>query len=646
MKKTLVLVAIFLNLFIHFTFSQHVLENKYDVKQYILDLKISNTSEVISGSVIINALVTAASLDTLVVDLIDTVVAGQTFMVVDSLFINGVSNMFQHHDDLVFIPLVTSIPQNQPFALRIYYHGNGTANEQTNYNGISKYNYIGKIHTCTFSEPAWSKVWWPCKQDLKDKADSVTFYITTDSTNKTGSNGILKSTESLPGGKLKYKWVTKYPTDFYLISFTVGPLGEYITYVTLPGGVDSVLLQNLLFPGSGYYQTHLKAINKTKQLIYFYSELIGVYPFKDEKYGYCVVGTPLGAMEHQTMCTIGYEAMDTTSMSYYIYYFWYVAHELAHQWFGDYVTCAAWNHIWLNEGFASYMEYVALQNLESQTKADYWIQNAHTEVMSLPGGSVYVPDSLVSNDNNVLDYRLEYKKGSSILHTLRYEINNDSLFYAVLRNYLSTYAFSVATADDFKQVAETTAGINFTDFFNQWYYGEGYPTFNLKWNQHNDTLIISSNQTTSTSVTTLFKTHFDVRINYPTGDSLIRLYQGSNDETYKIYFPHTVSSVEIDPYFWLIQENSITSGIIKKNNSNLFSVFPNPANDRITISLKPGNILKNTFISMYNIEGQLILQQQIRACKTEFNISGFAKGVYVIKLNCDEKSDVSSFVKE
>ncbi len=90
------------------------------------------------------------------------------------------------------------------------------------------------------------------------------------------------------------------------------------------------------------------------------------------------------------------------------------------------------------------MEYVALQKLESQTKADFWMRNAHTQVMSLPGGSVYVHDSLAADENNVMDYRLQYKKGSSILHTLRYEINNDSVFFCVLKNFLSTYRYSTA----------------------------------------------------------------------------------------------------------------------------------------------------------------------------------------------------------
>lgn len=645
MRKLLTLIVILFILLNQFVFSQNILEDKYDVKQYILDLQISNTSTVISGNVIINASVVATSLDTFVVDLIDTIVTNQTYMIVDSVFVNGVSNLFQHHDELVFIPLITAIPQNQQFSVQIYYHGNGTANIQTNSCGISKYTYTGIAHTYTFSQTNWSKVWWPCKQDLKDKADSVTFYITTDSTNKSGSNGILKSTESLSNGKVKYKWETKYPIDFYLISFTVGPLSEYITYAPLSGGLDSVLLQNLLFPGSSYYQTHLKAIDKTKQLLYLYSELLGTYPFKDEKYGYSVVGGPLRAMEHQSMCTISYQALDSTALYYGQSFWFFTAHELAHQWFGDYVTCASWNYIWLNEGFTSYMEYVALQNLESQTKADYWIQNAHTKVVALPGGSVYIPDSLVSNEINIFDYRLQYKKGSSILHIMRYEINNDSIFFVVLRNFLSTYAYSVATADDFKQVAESTTGINFSDYFNQWYYGEGYPIFNLNWNQNNDTLTVISNQTTSTTITPLFRTHFDLKINYATGDTLIRLFQGTNNETYKIYFPEPVTSIKFDPNFWLLQNNSITTGIDKNNNSVSFNIMPNPAENIINVITNDEIDFQNTIIGIYNIHGQLLIQQQMLQNNFKIDISKLEKGVYIVKLNNNKNFAVSRFVK-
>jgi|WetSurMetagenome_2_1015567.scaffolds.fasta_scaffold12031_4 aminopeptidase N len=646
MKKFIMFFISGCSLLFSTVYSQNILEGQYDVKQYVLDLQISNISEFITGNVIMHAVVSESSMDTLVVDLIDTLVAGQTYMVVDSLFINGIQKGYQHHDNLVFVPVSPPLTQGQAFSFRIYYHGKGTAAAETNYNGINLYTYSGNTHTCTFSEPFWSKVWWPCKQDLTDKADSVEFNITTDTANITGSNGLLKSTVILPGGKAKYQWVSKYPTDYYLVSFTVGPFGEYDTYAVLPGGTDSVFIQNILFPSSPYYQDHITAINKTKQLIYLFSELFGTYPFKDEKYGYSIVGTPLGAMEHQTMCTIGYQAMDTTSMPYYSYYFWYVAHELAHQWFGDYVTCGAWNYIWLNEGFASYMEYVALQNLESQVKADYWIQNAHNTVMSQPGGSVYVPDSLASNENAVLDYRLEYKKGASILHILRYEINNDSLFFLTLRNYLSDFSFSSATALDFKEVAETTTGLDFTDFFNQWYYGQGFPFFDIGWNHYGDTLFLTSDQITSSAATPLFKTHFDILANYASGDSLIRLYQGTNHEAWKIYFPHSVTSIEFDPHYWLIQHHSVITGINGADAFNWMNVFPNPAKDRINISVPAENLNGNISVSIYGIEGKLLLTQEIVSENTEIDIRGFAIGVYVVRLSGDGKSGTSKFVKQ
>lgn len=630
------------------SYSQSNLKDKYDVKQYILDLQISNISAQISGSVIINANVSATYLDTFAVDLIDTIVPVQTYMVVDSVFVNGVLNSFQHHDELVFVPLTIAIPQNQQFSVQIYYHGNGNANVQTNYNGISKAYYTSIWHAYTLSQPTGSKVWWPCKQDLKDKADSVAFFITTDSTNKSGSNGTLKSTEYLPGGKVKYKWETKYPIAYYLISFAVGPYSEYITHTPLPGGTDSVLLQNFLIPASSYYQDHIKAINKTKQLIYLYSELIGIYPFKDEKYGYCVVGNPHGAaMENQTMCTIGYELLDTTSTEFAIYFYTFVtAHELGHQWFGDYVTCAKWNDIWLNEGFASYMEYIALQNLESQTSAEIWIQNAHTEVKSLPDGSVFVPDSLVLDYYSLFDYRLIYKKGASILHTLRYEINNDSLFFAVLRNYLSAYAFSTSTVDDFKQVAESITGINFSDYFDQWYYGQGYPIFNINWNQNNDTLIIISDQTTSTNVTSLFKTHFDLRVNSLAGDTIIRLFQGTNHESYKIYISETVTSIEFDPYFWLIQNNTVSTGIEKNNNSISFNLFPNPAERIINVIIDIGTDFQNSTLYIYDMQGQLLKQQPVLQSNSGIDISIIEKGMYIVKVKTEKGIAVKRFVKE
>jgi len=622
-------------------FSQNDLKAKYDVKQYILDLNISNTSTEISGNVITNAVVVTSELDTFAIDLVNNYEATQTYMIVDSVFVNGVVNEFIHENDIVLVPLQQTILQEELFSVQIFYHGQGGC-------GFNTLTYMDIAHVYTISQPDHSKYWWPCKQDLYDKADSLIFYITTDAENISGSQGVLESTEYLPEGKARYKWVSKYPIAYYLISFVVGAFSEHITYAQLPNQQDSLLIQSLLFSNSSYYPTHLVAINKTKELLYLFSELIGSYPFKDEKYGNCVIGGPLGAMENQTMSTFGYRSMDTTSNDYFGYYYWYVAHELAHQWFGDYVTCKRWNDIFLNEGFASYFEYIALQNLESQARANYWMTNAHTSIKTVPGGSVYSSDSITSwDDFDIFSYRLMYKKGGAIPHILRYEVNNDSLFFSILRNYLTKFAYSTATIEDFKEVVELTTESNFTDFFNQWIYGEGYPIFNLKWHQQEDTLFVESVQTTSTSITPLFKTHFDLRLIFTTGnDTIVRLYQETNNEIFRICVSNPVRVIRFDPNIWLISKNSISNvGIDEylKDNSLLFNAYPNPAHDKITIVVEEEN-LQNLVATIYDMQGKVIVQKKIKDNNTEINVSVLPKGVFILELKNKNKIGKKSII--
>jgi aminopeptidase N len=645
MKKILILAMSILILTTQTVFSQSDLENNYDISQYILDLNISNSSTVISGNVIINAKVVATSLDTIVFELITTIIPNYTFMVVDSVLVNGVVNQFQHTDDLVFIPLADPMASGQLFSVKIWYHGNGHYCNQMFGDGIAVRTFAGNMHSFNLNELYGPKMWFPCKQVLTDKADSVTFYITTDSTNKTGSNGLLVSKTNSGNGKCRYKWVTHYPIAYYLISFVVGPYEENTHYTHLQGSGDSVLMQNLLIHDNVYYPIHLKAILQDDILLNLYSEKFGTYPFKNEKYGNSVIGIGWAGMEHQTMCTMGYQVLDTTMTDLGFIYSWGNAHELAHHWFGDFVTCGRWNDIWLNEGFGTYVEYLAIQNLETQARADIWRDSIMSYVKSAPDGSVYIPDSLMG-PYRIFDPRLTYCKGGAVIHILRYEINNDSVFYLALRNYLAGHAYGTATTEDFKHSIETTAGTDLSDFFNQWVYGEGYPVFDIMWYQYNDTLVIQSVQTASTSATPLFKTHFDIGVKTPVRDTLIRLYQSSSNQTYKIYFPQIIDSVRFDPDKWLLQKNSIRVGIGEKVKAPCFSLIPNPAKDNISIKLKEGTRISDGHIFIYNVQGRLLITDHLHNESMEVDISGLAPGLYLLKLMNVEMTGIARFVKE
>ncbi len=170
-----------------------------------------------------------------------------------------------------------------------------------------------------------------------------------------------------------------------------------------------------------------------------------------------------GGMEHQTMTTLH-------DFSFYL-----VAHELAHQWFGDFITCGNWQDIWINEGFASYLEYVAAQELLGQAAADEWMANAMSIALRETSGSVYVPEERVDDTYRLFDYGLTYKKGATLLHMIRFILDDDALFFSTLKVYLEAYGNGLATGADFQEILESESGMDFSCFFDQWYYGEGFP---------------------------------------------------------------------------------------------------------------------------------------------------------------------------
>jgi aminopeptidase N len=244
-------------------------------------------------------------------------------------------------------------------------------------------------------------------------------------------------------------------------------------------------------------------------------------------------------MEHQTMTTL-------ENLSFVM-----VSHELAHQWFGDFVTCNSWQDIWINEGFASYAEYLAYQHLVSQEKADQWMTSAQEMVKMRPGGSVFIPESGTDDVGRIFDYRLSYKKGAAIIHMIRHEINDDSLFFDILRDFLSRYRNRTASALDFRDLLEERTSMDFAGFFDQWYFGEGYPDVTCLWQQRNDTIYIQASQTT-TSSTPIFNLRLDFRITINGNDSLLTRRVDSNPATWVIPVKGEVTAVQPDPSNWLL----------------------------------------------------------------------------------------------
>ncbi|MCF6239742.1 MAG: M1 family metallopeptidase [Bacteroidales bacterium] len=384
---------------------------------------------------------------------------------VDSILYKGNKLQSTKSNNILIVQLPGQLVTGTIDSLSIYYQG---APESDGFGSFTVSTHNNVPVMWTLSEPYGAKDWWPCKQSLDDKADSIDVYITHPKEYKAASNGLLIS-ETLTGDNITTHWKHRHAIAAYLIAIAVTNYESYSHYAQLENG-DSVEILNYIYPENVDYIKTQTAV--TPEIIEFFSKKFIDYPFKNEKYGHAQFGWG-GGMEHQTMSFMG-------SFSYSI-----IAHELAHQWFGDYITCAGWHDIWLNEGFATYCEGLCYENGLGGQNWKTWLADKIDYVTSESGGSVYVTD--ISNENTIFDGRLSYAKGAMVLHLIRGQIG-DEAFFSGIRNYLNDPKLQngYASTKDLRLHFEQTRGKDLSELFNDWVYGQGYPTYTLSWGQNSD----------------------------------------------------------------------------------------------------------------------------------------------------------------
>ena len=613
----------------------NLLMDDYDISFYMLDLSAGNSSAYLEGSATINATVLNNVLDTFVVELFSD-------YTVDSVLINNKKQNHLIDGDEIIVPVSPALNSGSDFSAQIFYRGE-LSQEIQDY-GIGITNNAQHGVTYTLSEPFFAKFWYPCKQDLSDKADSVYVFITVDSTLKAGSNGLLTSTVPVGGSKVRYEWKSRYPITYYLISLCISDYVEYNIYAKPDGLEDSVLIQNYLYD-SAYLEEYKEVIDATRDLIEIYSEIYGMYPFKDEKYGHCLAPMS-GGMEHQTMTTLS--ELD----------FNLISHELAHQWFGDHVTCGTWQDIWINEGFATYSELLAVEQFTGEFPVDYYNSYYNYALLQCLDGSVFIPEEDVNIDFNdgsqiydltmrIFDFPLSYVKGALMLHMIRFELQDDGLFFTVLRNFLSEYSGGFATGLDFKAVLESTSGIDFTDFFNQWYFGQGYPVYNILWDQESDTLVICSKQTTTSEATTIFKMTMEYRIFYEGNDTVMRLFHDGNNDTFKIYIPCKVDSIIVN------QDNDVLARMENINLSNISEKYYhfNEISFRALvyenyIEIEFNDIEPEKTVMVRDITGRLIYHGSTCNKSLIIRTDNLREGVYLIEVIEGNRRTVKKIIRQ
>ena len=470
----------------------------------------------------------------------------------------------------------------------------------------------------TLSEPYGAKDWFPTKQSLNDKIEKVRIEVTTPTGIYVAANGKLISETAISGTQLKTIWQTNYAIPAYLIAIGVTSYNKYTDTI----GNPPFPYINYIYPSnSGLTLTN---INKVKPIMELFETYFGPYPYRDEKYGHMEFDFG-GGMEHPTMSSMG-----TNSLSVY-------AHELGHQWFGDKTTCKTWNDVWINEGFARFAEHLyneKITNAGNKTAFITYLQSIINNITSSNGGTVYVPESGLESFR-IFDSRLSYDKGSYLLVMLKWMVGEDA-FYQAIRNYSNQYAYNYATGMDFKSSFEASTGKDFTEFFNDWYFGEGYPIYNIKWKQNPDQSIsFKVSQTRSTtSAPAFFEMLLPIKVTGTSGQTAeLVLNNTTNDQFFTLPLSFEASSVSFNYENQILTKNpTITNDTTFLTTSDYkeipLKMYPNPTQSEIRFS----GVTKKQNFEIYSLDGKLMLKG-VYEPGASINISKFKTGDYIIKIN-------------
>jgi len=603
--------------------------DNYDLKYHRFEWQVDPAVNYIQGAVTSYFIPTVAGFNEIDFDLANA-------LSVDSvIYHSSVLTFLQVAGDELLVTLPSVIPAGTLDSIVVYYQGVPVGGGFGSFVQTTHDTTLLTPVIWTLSEPFGAKDWWPCKQSLNDKVDSIDVIVTTPQQYRVASNGLL--VEEIQNGNNKiYHWQSHYPIAAYLVAIGVTNYFVYHNYLPLSGG-DTLDILNYVYPeDSDIARANTPDI---LNVISLYDSLVILYPFANEKYGHCEFGWG-GGMEHQTMSFV-------INFDHGL-----IAHECGHQWFGDMVTCGSWEDIWLNEGFATYMEALTEEFLFPGNWYN-WKASVVNYVTSVPDGSVLCDDT--TSVNRIFDSRLTYYKGAYLLHMLRWKLG-DALFFQSLRDYLNdpAHAYGYAKTPDLKFHLEQTSGLNLTNFFNEWYYSQGYPSYQVEWDQVGNNMIVKLSQAQSHPSVAFFDMPVPIEFSDGTHDTIVVFDHTFSGQIFNATLSFTATNVIFDPELWILSAHDtvIFNSTLTVNDpkvENNIVVYPNPADQFLVLSSAYG--VKADKVLVYNSLGETVLAAcwPIAYCilpTYSIDVSNLIPGMYYLEVVSDKKYSRCKFIKE
>nr|WP_315197786.1 M1 family aminopeptidase [uncultured Flavobacterium sp.] len=588
----------------------------YDITYQKLEFTVDPTKYFVSG-IVTSTFTALSNLSSVTFDLTNK-------LTVSTVIQNGVSLAFvQNTNNELVITLPAILNSGASTSVEIWYSGTPPIGQEA----FITTTHSGSPILYTLSEPYGARDWWPCKQDLNDKTDAIDVYITAPSQYVSVSNGIEPEAPVINGVNKTTHFHHGYPIPAYLVAIAVTNYSVY----NQQGGIapNQYPIINYIYPES--LESVKTQLDQTPLILNLYENLFEIYPFHAEKYGHAQFEWG-GGMEHTTVSFMNNFERDL------------IAHEMAHQWFGNKVTCATWNDIWLNEGFATYVASLVIENFDGKNAFISEKNKIISSITSKTNGAVYLTDAELSDVDRIFSARLTYDKGAMVLNMLRFKMG-DALFFQGVKNYLKdlNLAYKYAKTSDLQSHLEAVYGSSLTEFFNDWIYKQGYPIYTISaQNLGGGQAKFTISQTQSDASVSFFEMPVPVRVFGIGGQQLdLVLNNTFNGEVFTENVPFTITNITFDPEKNIISKGNTVTLSSRKFELTAGQLYLNPTNNILTIDIPSGITVEK--IQFYNMAGQKI---RTTNAITTWDISSWASGVYLIRVKTNIGSQQLKFIKQ
>jgi len=589
-----------------YTFPQNtVIPHDFDVLHYDVSIEVFPLTELLECTTEVTFESDITGLNSIRLDLVQ--------LTVTSVSDNSGPLTFSRVEDSLFIDLRSPLNIGEVDTVTVEYSGTPWNEGTGGFGGfyfhpnVCYHMGIGKD---TYP-PSLGRVIFPSWDHLADKA-SINFHITVPDTLYAVANGDLVLKRDNPSdATTTFHWEQPQPMSTYLAAFSVSDYTvlqdstyNWIKYFVYPWEVDDAL---------GSFQNVNLMMDR-------FESIYVPYPW-DTKFSY--VETPIGDMEHVTQVYYMESAIDGTTS-----YDWLLAHEMSHHWWGDCVTPADWNDVWLSVGFATYSEALWEENYGQSAYDDYVLNNIM--IPYLNSGELFQ----MSNPTTPAEMwsYTTYQKGASVLHMLRH-IMGDQDFFDTYEHYFEHHSFYLATTKDYRDHVWAEYG-DIDWFIDEWVHGWGYPVYDIEysWVQSGPDWDVTVDLQQVQSTPTIFTMPLEFLINGSSQDTLVVMWNDQAVQSQLFTVPFQPTGVEFDPGNYVLSSHltGIESPQPPLNGTGTLHMAPNPAVESTGI-LWTGMEDCPLEIGLFDLSGRMLQEWRMQAGDREFNLSAVPSGLYLLQ---------------